>query len=60
MKKALIVMQIIGWFLGYAVWVVGIIKNNTETQMLGILIVVLFYTFKLERDVSDIKKEVSK
>lgn len=53
-------LNVIGWALGIVVWVSGIIKNNIETQILGVAIVVMFQTFKLENDISDIKKEESK
>lgn len=53
-------MSKIGIIIGFVLWVVGIFKSDMDTQILGILIVVMFQTFKLENDISDIKKEVSK
>ena len=60
MKKATNIMFIIGWVLGYSVWITGLIKSEDHTQITGIILVILFHVIKTQIDVSDIKKEVSK
>ena len=60
MNKAMNIMFVIGWVLGYGVWITGLIRSDDHTQILGVVIIILFHVIKTQLDVHDIKKEVSK